>query len=213
MTITKRTLVVFSVVVVGAFEAEAASLLAARDGGVRHERITADRLGLRPYRNAASLRAAINRGELVPLPTGGTGFVLDPEIGSIAGDNAVLFRHARPETVAFVEWFAGVVARRSGDIFKVTSLVRTTAYQRLLRRGNGNAARGTSSHEFGTTADLSKVGISRAGLRCARALLLRLESGRVILATEEINQSVFHVMVLPGFRSPDDRYLPAACIP
>lgn len=38
--------------------------------------------------------------------------------------------------------------------FLVTSALRTRADQAALRRVNASAARGTSSHEFGTTADL-----------------------------------------------------------
>lgn len=201
----QRTLFVFGFVAAAASDAQAASLHATRDGGARQERAAARRLKLRPFQNSHDLRRAIARGELVSVPDSGPGFVLDPEIGSIAGASAELFRYARPLTIAFVRWFASVVNRRSGDTFRVTSLVRTTAYQRLLRRRNGNAARGTSSHEFGTTADLSKVGVSRAGLRCARDLLLRLENRGVVLATEEVAQSVFHVMVIP--RSLDEVFV------
>ena len=38
---------------------------------------------------------------------------------------------------------------------EVTSALRTTEHQRRLARVNTNAARGASSHEFGTTVDLS----------------------------------------------------------
>ncbi len=38
---------------------------------------------------------------------------------------------------------------------EVTSALRTSQRQERLRRSNGNAAAGTSSHEFGTTVDLS----------------------------------------------------------
>ncbi len=38
---------------------------------------------------------------------------------------------------------------------EVTSALRTSQRQQRLRRGNANAAAGTSSHEFGTTVDLS----------------------------------------------------------
>ena len=38
---------------------------------------------------------------------------------------------------------------------EVTSALRTSQRQARLRRSNGNAAAGTSSHEFGTTVDLS----------------------------------------------------------
>ena len=38
---------------------------------------------------------------------------------------------------------------------EVTSALRTTARQAELRRSNANAAAGVSSHEFGTTVDLS----------------------------------------------------------
>ena len=38
---------------------------------------------------------------------------------------------------------------------EVTSALRTSQRQQRLRRGNANAAAGTSSHEYGTTVDLS----------------------------------------------------------
>ena len=39
--------------------------------------------------------------------------------------------------------------------FEVSSVLRTSALQAELRRGNSNASRGTSSHEHGTTVDIA----------------------------------------------------------
>ncbi|MBW3553000.1 MAG: hypothetical protein KY466_05805 [Gemmatimonadetes bacterium] len=39
--------------------------------------------------------------------------------------------------------------------FEISSVLRTAALQADLRRGNSNASRGTSSHQFGTTVDVA----------------------------------------------------------
>ena len=39
--------------------------------------------------------------------------------------------------------------------FEISSVLRTAALQADLRRGNTNASRGTSSHQFGTTVDIA----------------------------------------------------------
>lgn len=39
--------------------------------------------------------------------------------------------------------------------FEISSVLRTAALQADLRRGNSNASRGTSSHQFGTTVDIA----------------------------------------------------------
>ena len=207
--IKERTLLLF--MAIGSVAARPApSLNGWRDGGVSAERRAARRIGLRPFADRASLRAAVARGLLVSIPERGAGYVLDSRIGELAGGDRLLYRTAFPTTGRFIRWFARRVSRQRGDTVRVTSLVRTRDYQRRLRRINGNAAESTSSHEFGTTVDFSKIGIQPAALCCARALLLGAERRGVVLATEETAQSVFHVMVFPSFRPYNDA-LPAAC--
>lgn len=168
-------------------------------GGVRSERRAARHFGLERLATERALRAAIARGDLVRVPDVGANFFLDP--GLAAGEpDPSLYRHARPNVLRFIERLADQYRHRFNKLLQVNSLVRTAAYHRALRRRNGNATRGVSSHEYGTTVDISKLALSARGASWIRTVLLSLERRGLILATEEHAQAVFHVMVLPTYR-------------
>jgi hypothetical protein len=66
-----------------------------------------------------------------------------------------------PATVAMLAELGARFQRRLAELglppyrFEVTSALRTTGRQAALRRSNPNAASGASSHEFGTSVDVS----------------------------------------------------------
>lgn len=69
--------------------------------------------------------------------------------------------HVVPGLARLLEVVATRFQERIGELglppfrIEVTSALRTSEGQARLRRGNANAAAGVSSHEFGTTVDLS----------------------------------------------------------
>ena len=69
--------------------------------------------------------------------------------------------YAVPEVHALLELLAGRFQDRLAEMelppyrLEVTSALRTSEYQAELRGSNTNAAAGVSSHEFGTTVDIS----------------------------------------------------------
>lgn len=174
------------------------SLNARRDGGRCKEAAAMRKFKLSRLRHQRGLRQFIKKGLLIRVPSRGREFYLDGGIGQHASANKHLYAHARPWTVRFIKWLGGQYWHRFKSRFKVTSLVRTCAYQRRLARRNVNAGKcGTSSHLSGATLDISKKGMSQNALRWMRKTLLGLERGKKVQTTEERRQSVFHIMVFP----------------
>lgn len=163
----------------------------------------ADKLDLTRIKDRAQLERFIDRGYLVPVK-GGDGYVLDPDLGSLDPGHEALYRHARPWTKAFLDRELKACHEKTGDSYKVTSLVRTKAYQRKLRGMTRAAISGKawwkqSSHMTGATADISFEGLSQAGMRCLRKRLLVLSDQGKVVAIEESANGHFHVMVLPSY--------------
>lgn len=110
------------------------------------------------------------------------------------------YRWCRPETRAYILSLGKQYHAQFGKPIRINSAVRTVERQAELKRTNGNAARATSglkrsSHLTGATIDIAKIGMSTRELRWMRGKLLEHEAARRIEATEEMRQSVFHVMV------------------
>jgi hypothetical protein len=76
--------------------------------------------------------------------------------------------------------------------------VRTEVYQRKLRKHNPNAIP-NSSHVFGCTVDIAKLGHTKAQLNAIRNYLLVLKEAGLVEPVEEFRQSVFHVMVFKKY--------------
>lgn len=163
----------------------------------------ADRLDLTRLKDRAQLEKFISAGLLVPV-SGGHGYSLDPDLGSLDPGHEADYRHARAWTKSFLDRELGACHDATGDDYKVTSLVRTKAYQAKLRGVTKAAIAGRawwkqSSHPTGATADISFEGLSKAGMRCLRDRLLELSAQGKVVAIEETHNGHFHVMVLPSY--------------
>ncbi len=81
--------------------------------------------------------------------------------------------------------------------------MRTVAFQRSLRRTNGNAAPfegdTASPHLTGATIDIAKHGLSMTEIAWMRGYLLPLEQEGKIDVEEEFQQSVFHISVYKNY--------------
>lgn len=108
-------------------------------------------LGVRPS-NEAELAAARRDGRLITLEDSTRHWV----VREMADDRAVV----TPDTRALLERLGERFQDRLDDMglppyrLEVTSAFRSAADQARLRRSNVNAARGVSTHEFGTTVDI-----------------------------------------------------------
>lgn len=108
-------------------------------------------------------------------------------------------RVARPWTRQFVEQLAQAFHDLFGKPLRITSLTRTTARQRALRRTNPSAApaRGPvqSTHLTGAAVDVSKRALEKPEIAWLRTVIARLEARRLIHAVEEFREPHFHVLV------------------
>ena len=173
------------------------------DDSLRRQNEEADRLHLERYADAASLKAAIALGDLVPVAATDA-FTVDKDIGSKDRKHASLYRHVRTWTLAFIDRELSSGRAATGSRFRITSLVRTEAYQKRLSRSNLNAVVGDdpmrhSSHLTGATVDISWKGLPQKAVRWLRDRLLTLEAQDHVEATMEHRNQCFHVMVFPSY--------------
>jgi len=137
------------------------------------------------------------------VPIGDTRSYYLDTIGGHDADHASLYRHARPWTKRFLDRELKTVRAKFGHRSKVTSLVRTGAYQgRICRSGNGAAICGDdwweqSLHLTGATVDISKEGMSCKTLTWMRKRLVQLEKQGLVGAIEE--RGAFHVFVRKAY--------------
>ena len=108
-------------------------------------------------------------------------------------------RYLRPWAHLFLQRISNQFRRRFGSPLRVTSLLRTVAYQRSLARRNGNAAASTgpkaSVHLTGACLDISKKGMTRSQQSWVRNVLLQLRGKEYLYAIEEFRQPTFHILV------------------
>ncbi len=158
----------------------------------RRQNEEADRENLSRIRDPKHLEWMKANGFLVGLPETGEVRVdprLEPEL-----------RFCRPWVREFLLKFGSDFYGRFKKAIQVNSAARTVKYQKKLRKTNPNAADTSgptaSSHLTGATVDIAKLGYASAEVRWMRKYLFNLEKSGKILATEEYEQLVFHVMVI-----------------
>ncbi len=115
------------------------------------------------------------------------------------------YRYVRPWTNVFLSDMGKAFYDSFGVSLQVNSAVRTVLHQKKLCKTNCNAADVSgpraSSHLTGATVDIAKIGLSKIQLKWVRKYLLNMESKKLIEATEEHAQLVFHVMVFKEYGS------------
>ena len=109
------------------------------------------------------------------------------------------YRYLRPWAYLFLQRLGQQFRNRFGQPLRVTSLLRTVAYQRSLARRNSNAAPSTgpkaSVHLTGACLDISKKDMTRAHQSWVRNVLASLREKDYLYAIEEFKQPTFHVLV------------------
>lgn len=114
---------------------------------------TARRLGVDPPDDTAEVRRLIAETELVELEDSTRYWTvrkLTHSFPYVTDDAHVMLTELGRRFQARLDSL-GLPAYR----FEITSALRTSELQAALRGGNPNAARSTSSHEFGTTVDIA----------------------------------------------------------
>ena len=165
-----------------------------------HQNEMAESEGLERILDDADLEDRISHGSLVPVPDSAELHV-NPDLP----ENR---RYCRPWTAKFLADLAHAHAGHfAASPIEVTSAVRTVAYQRQLRRVNGNAAAAdgdvASPHLTGGTIDIAKQGMSAREIGWIRAWLIPLEQQGKIDVEEEFRQSCFHISVYKSYAEAD----------
>lgn len=190
-------------ILASASPADADPLSGGRSVQERHN-LAADRDDLDRFGDLKDLRGFIRSGRLVRIG-GGKAYRLW-KVGGHDPKNRDLYRYARPWVKTFLDKELGAAHRKFGARFKITSLVRTGAYQkRICRSGNRAAICGgdwweQSLHLTGAAVDVSKEGLSRKAKRWLRKRLIALQKQGRVLAIEEAG--CFHVFVRKAYDPP-----------
>jgi hypothetical protein len=187
-------------------------VLRAKAGHLLRENIVARRLGLSSLLDLASVRRFTHSRMLVPVAPETETYYID----GIAAE----LRVTRPWTKRFIEDVSSAFRSRFGSRLKITSLTRTAATQRALRKVNGNAApadgRLRSAHITGAAVDISKQPLRDREVRWVRVVLQHLSDRRTLSAIEEFRQPHFHVFVFRTYeREPRNslvRSLASTCV-
>jgi soluble lytic murein transglycosylase-like protein len=165
------------------------------------------------FATPSDLRAAYDDRRLVALRSATLtkyGLAIDPGMGELAprlGRAAALYRGLRPTALALLAYIgAGAKAIAAGGTLVVTSGVRDTRYQRLLRAGNSEATPNYSLHTTGWAFDILRTYRSRAQALAFEFMLERLQSYDLIAWVRE--PAAIHVTV-----SADARRLAAVLTP
>jgi hypothetical protein len=181
-----------------------ASPLQASTASQQRQNRAADRYGLKRFKDRAELRSSIEQGGLVPIK-GTAAYELDEGLGSSDDGHQALYRHARPWTKDFLDRELSALHEATGVRFRVTSLVRTEAYQQALSRGGNRAAiHGPrwwqrSSHLTGATVDISWLDLDRRVTAQLKKRLVELQRQGQVEFIMESYHKCFHVMVLPTY--------------
>lgn len=139
-----------------------------------------------PYEDAADLRRAYAKGDLIALPDEPRrlGFRVDRGMGSLAGrvkERKALFRGLRPEALATLLYITKEVRRiAGGSHLRVTSTVRDQKYQEALIGVNSQATRAFSLHTTGYALDVSRSFRNRRQERAFLHVLERLRAHNVV---------------------------------
>lgn len=175
--------------------AEPANLLKASRSAQIAQNRRADKDDLSRMRDRAMVRRFARAGLLVKVPIRTRHYYLRNIPSS--------YRYLRPWSKLFLDRLSRQYYARFKKKLRVTSLVRTVAYQQSLRRRNPNAAAAygirRSSHLTGATLDISKKGMTSKELAWMRRVLSSLKKLGYLYAVEEFAQPSFHIMVYKNY--------------
>jgi hypothetical protein len=159
------------------------------------------------FQDRDDLQRAVESGDLVPLPAPER-VGIQPRltgrsvIGSLDLEHQELYVTARPATVGMLLEIARRV--QSGPI-EVTSMVRSSAYQRALLGRNANASTDVPTHAMGYAVDIGLLFTPMETSRELRSVLEQMRAAGRIYFIGEIGQLTFHVVPVPSRRGEFER--------
>jgi hypothetical protein len=113
------------------------------------------------------------------------------------------YSYLRPWSKLFLDRLSRQHHERFGKPLRITSMIRTVAFQQSLARRNGNAAAAhgdrRSSHLTGATLDISKNGMTAEQIVWMRQVLHSIMQKGYLYAVEEFSQPTFHIMVYRNY--------------
>jgi hypothetical protein len=160
----------------------------------------ADKYHLSRIKDLAQLKKFIKNKWLV-LVSNTDAYQLDEGIGKWDPKHKSLYHYARSYVKDFLDIELTKCYKKTGDVYKIYSLVRTLAYQKLLRENEGDGAImgkkkwQQSAHLTGATVDIYSKGLSPEGRSCLRTHLLAQEKDGKIIAMRESGH--WHVFIVP----------------
>lgn len=167
----------------------AVKIFAAKPDSVLLENQAAEEMGAHRFFTQSEVDEAVNMGYLVPFYNHYITYVLSPKL-------PINRRFALPTTVAFITRLSVEFYQTYHQPLVIDSAIRPATTQRSLARVNKNAASAyglrASSHERGTTVDISKH-LSQAQQRwMINRLLYYRAVGWVLVISEK---SCYHIFV------------------
>jgi hypothetical protein len=173
---------------------------------LQRQNVRLEKEGLERIEDQQDLDGRIASKLLVPLPAS-EGLVVNPKLPADR-------RYCRPWTARFLSDLATAHEEAFHEPLEVNSAVRTVAYQKRLRRSNGNAAPAkgevVSPHLTGAAVDIAKEQLTRQEISWMRNQLLPLQKAGKIDVEEEFQQACFHITVYKGYQSSKPHGKPAS---
>src|SRR5688572_31153252 len=160
-----------------------------------------DHLDLLMLDEYSELAGALENGGLVPLPDDPMRFNIAPRlegahpIGEKDLDRQSSYLAARPATIGAL---LDIASRVQSGPLEITSLVRHSDYQDVLRTTNVNATTSVPMHAMGLAFDIALLNVPLETVYEARDVLQRMQSDGDILFVGERQQLVFHVVPHPS---------------
>jgi len=190
-TVTLLILTMISTAQAKHTKAKTMNLLSPSRDSLLRQNAVIDEMGLQRIQDEFELECLVKIGSLVALP--------NDRAVRIAPGLPANRRYALPLTVSFLRTVAEAYREKFGKPLTVDSAVRPKSVQERLRRSNASAApvdgETASSHEAGTTFDLSKK-LTRKQLQWLRNTLSMYQAYNVVIVEEE--RRCLHVQVI-GF--------------
>jgi hypothetical protein len=188
-TVTLLILTMLSTAQAKHTKAKTVNLLSPSRDSLLRQNAVIDEMRLQRIQNEFELECLVKIGSLVALP--------NDRAVRIAPGLPANRRYALPLTVSFLRTVAEAYREKFGKALTVDSAVRPKSVQERLRRSNASAApvdgETASSHEAGTTFDLSKK-LTRKQLQWLRGMLSMYQAYNVVVVEEE--RRCLHVQVI-----------------
>ena len=146
------------------------------------------------------LQRATAKGELVPiseleLPYLQPRLTGQSPIAEKDLENQHLYLALRPAAAGML---VDIARRVEQGPLELTSLVRTSEYQRALMRGNGNANTEVPTHTMGYAVDIGLKYIAPETAKELRRVLEEMRDAGDIYFIAEANQLTFHIVPVPS---------------